>query len=85
MCLDPDVGQNLTTTYFNENFISDDNLKWAWRVCSNIPIALIVVTLDYRTKFEKVSFNAFIFGVTFNVFVFGGLSCLDGWIMVLDI
>ena len=51
-----------------------------------MPITLIVVTLDYRTEFGKVSYNAFIFGVTFNVFIFGVfISCLDGGITVLDL
>ena len=41
-----------------------------------MPITLTVVALDYRTKFGKVPFNAFIYGVTFNAFVFGVLNIM---------
>jgi len=55
---------------------SDGSLKWVWTIGSNIPIVLTVAILDYRSKFEKLTFNAFIFCVIFNAFVFGVLNIM---------
>ena len=47
------------------------NLKWSWTVGNNMPIALIVLTLDYRNKCGEVPFDVLPLNVTFNTFVIG--------------
>ena len=38
---------------FNGNSVIDGNLKWAWTVCSNMPITLTLITPSRCTKFRS--------------------------------
>jgi len=56
-----------------EILVNDGNLTWGWTVGSNMPITLTVVTLNYRTKHEKVTFGVLALSVTFSTFIIGVL------------
>ena len=44
--------------YINENYVIDDNLKWAWTVGSNMHITFVALSCD--TNLEKILFSVLV-------------------------